>query len=178
MSATSRSTVALSAPQITAACVCAGVALCVLTVAGLHGFAKPGDEQPLIQGLGDRMAKIEATAQGADEAYTFPKGAVCAQSPDLAARGLQGSLAAAAQRQKLAAVTVTASAPASPGGEPQQPLAIALDANGSYPSALALLRGLADQRPMLLLDRVDLTAMGTYLHLHVSGRAYCSRTRP
>ena len=59
-------------------------------------------------------------------------------------------------------------------GQSLAPLRVRFEARGGYDGALALLAALAQSRPTLFIDSLDLSSQTSSVTLKLSGRVYCS----
>lgn len=129
--------------------------------------------------LTSRVATLQAQADEAGrllQRSRAPAGyaldAVCAKSVDRQARDLRDALQGYAGALQLNMTGVEIEPLVTRGA--LAPIRLRFQASGSYEAAVRLLGALADQRPLIFADSVDLTSRTSSVTLVFTGRAYCS----
>lgn len=122
-----------------------------------------------LQGQSDEAARL---LQRSRAPAGYPLDAVCSKSVDRQARDLRDALQGYAGALQLSVTGVEIEPVVARSG--LAPIRLRFQASGSYESAVRLLGALADQRPLIFADSVDMTSRTTSVTLVFTGRAYCS----
>ena len=135
-------------------------------------LSHPPGERSRLLGLDVQLGRIEALHTSAP-ARPYGKGVLCKGSAETEALRLKADLQAFAHQAAAPLAQATAAPGLAEVDMGVRPVQFGLEMNGTYPTAIALLRSLASYTPSVLIDRADITDKTGYVHLHLAGRALC-----
>jgi hypothetical protein len=152
-----------------------GLSAGAFAVAELSAMAKPRDYDARVAAADEKAHRLQRVLRANAPNGPFGWDAICRQPPAREVQQLRKDITAQAEAAKLtlASLEVGPDYQASLG-ETLSPLRVRLEAEGGYEGALGLLAGLAEAKPSLFIDTLDLSSRTSSVSLKLSGRVYCS----
>jgi hypothetical protein len=163
---------------VAAAAATIAVACGALMFAALSFAARPDHFGERLIALDSQATQAHALAGPADGGV-YAKGAICRVAAADGAAQLQQVLARDANLAKTTLANVTVS-PAPPTGARARlvPVQVQFEASGQYDGLLLFMNLLAQSRPQLFVDTIDLTPQLSVVSLKLKGRMFCSTSAP
>jgi hypothetical protein len=152
-----------------------GLMVAVVTSAELAALARPSGYEVRIAAATQNAERLRRLLAGDPTTGPFGWDAICRQTPDREVQQLRKDIAVQADAAKLTVGGLEVGPDYQEAlGDTLSPLRVRLEAQGPYQGAVSLLAVLAQSRPTLFVDSVDLTSRTSSVTLKLSGRVYCS----